>query len=309
MNRAIAMLQRYEFREHARLLKWIMTIPTAGCALLIVSSVFVHYRVASPNGDTFFIGDGRVYQRWGGWYRPKGVDEERPGLQFADFSRGEYDLARSLGLWPINGERNEWNAVDPSNPPASQAHKTRGYQYIMLTPPFLPFAYATLCLWFADRRPLKRRRWTAIAFWVCNGAALAVVLAGLTSFLFSAEVFHPLGHLRCASGTLCYDDIDFRSANHPGVTQLDGPFGLQFEFQYLPPRSAQLWPRILTGWRQLYVEIPLWLLLFVCALPAAAIWIRGWQTNEPQCDRCGYNLTGNLSGRCPECGTQVQKQV
>jgi len=25
----------------------------------------------------------------------------------------------------------------------------------------------------------------------------------------------------------------------------------------------------------------------------------------PFCDRCGYNLTGNLSGVCPECGEPV----
>lgn len=26
---------------------------------------------------------------------------------------------------------------------------------------------------------------------------------------------------------------------------------------------------------------------------------------EPRCTVCGYNLTGNISGRCPECGTRV----
>jgi len=25
-----------------------------------------------------------------------------------------------------------------------------------------------------------------------------------------------------------------------------------------------------------------------------------------ECSKCGYNLTGNVSGRCPECGTPVQ---
>jgi len=25
------------------------------------------------------------------------------------------------------------------------------------------------------------------------------------------------------------------------------------------------------------------------------------------CTTCGYNLTGNVSGRCPECGTMIQK--
>jgi rubrerythrin len=24
------------------------------------------------------------------------------------------------------------------------------------------------------------------------------------------------------------------------------------------------------------------------------------------CQRCGYNLTGNVSGVCPECGTQTR---
>ena len=25
----------------------------------------------------------------------------------------------------------------------------------------------------------------------------------------------------------------------------------------------------------------------------------------PRCEACGYNLTGNTSGRCPECGNDV----
>ena len=32
---------------------------------------------------------------------------------------------------------------------------------------------------------------------------------------------------------------------------------------------------------------------------------RRWRSGPPSCLRCGYNLTGNTSGRCPECGTDV----
>ena len=56
---------------------------------------------------------------------------------------------------------------------------------------------------------------------------------------------------------------------------------------------------------------------------AAAIWITavgvglfvGWRTyrkntlvepTEPRCAKCGYNLTGNVSRRCPECGQPVK---
>lgn len=28
----------------------------------------------------------------------------------------------------------------------------------------------------------------------------------------------------------------------------------------------------------------------------------GW----PRCDNCGYNLTGNVSGVCPECGQRIE---
>jgi hypothetical protein len=33
----------------------------------------------------------------------------------------------------------------------------------------------------------------------------------------------------------------------------------------------------------------------------------GWRLAgmEGACAKCGYNLTGNVSGRCPECGTVV----
>jgi hypothetical protein len=35
---------------------------------------------------------------------------------------------------------------------------------------------------------------------------------------------------------------------------------------------------------------------------------RLWRRREaafPSCARCGYNLTGNVSGTCPECGTPI----
>lgn len=31
-----------------------------------------------------------------------------------------------------------------------------------------------------------------------------------------------------------------------------------------------------------------------------------WYWGKPEnCPKCGYDLTGNASGRCPECGTQI----
>ena len=53
------------------------------------------------------------------------------------------------------------------------------------------------------------------------------------------------------------------------------------------------------------VVLPLWIPLAVVALPTGLLW---WRTRPPKpghCPHCGYNLTGNVSGVCPECGDKV----
>jgi rRNA maturation protein Nop10 len=37
--------------------------------------------------------------------------------------------------------------------------------------------------------------------------------------------------------------------------------------------------------------------------------LRAWRTSFMKCAECGYDLTGNLSGRCPECGTQLPSKA
>jgi hypothetical protein len=50
----------------------------------------------------------------------------------------------------------------------------------------------------------------------------------------------------------------------------------------------------------------LWLLLLVIGLPTAFIYWRARKRIPPgHCRACGYNLTGNVSGVCPECGEQI----
>lgn len=57
------------------------------------------------------------------------------------------------------------------------------------------------------------------------------------------------------------------------------------------------------------VIVPLWCLASVVVIPMAALWYEEWRRkvrDRPgHCKRCGYNLSGNVSGRCPECGTEI----
>lgn len=55
------------------------------------------------------------------------------------------------------------------------------------------------------------------------------------------------------------------------------------------------------------LQVPLWfVMLLTAALPA--LWVRHRLKHGRKlgfCARCGYNLTGNVSGVCPECGTAI----
>ena len=62
-----------------------------------------------------------------------------------------------------------------------------------------------------------------------------------------------------------------------------------------------------TPHRQVVLRFPLWVPLCLFSGPPAIAFIRGplrrWRRRRKGCCvRCGYDLTGNLSGRCPECG-------
>jgi hypothetical protein len=51
------------------------------------------------------------------------------------------------------------------------------------------------------------------------------------------------------------------------------------------------------------LRIPLWMFLVVAAVPTMTLWYTDWRAGRRGlCRYCGYDLTGNVSGVCPECG-------
>jgi hypothetical protein len=57
------------------------------------------------------------------------------------------------------------------------------------------------------------------------------------------------------------------------------------------------------------VWLPLWLIasaLLFLPVVRTLIGFRSWRRSRKGCcPFCGYNLTGNTSGACPECGAQI----
>ena len=62
-------------------------------------------------------------------------------------------------------------------------------------------------------------------------------------------------------------------------------------------------PLMMLGGTTKEVAVPLWFVVVVGAVLLGALRIsRPARVKVGHCIACGYNLTGNVSGRCPECG-------
>lgn len=66
--------------------------------------------------------------------------------------------------------------------------------------------------------------------------------------------------------------------------------------------GLSLWNAWTGGWRSRVVEVPLYAVFLGVAIPTFVVWKRRPVRAPSLCHCCGYNLTGNVSGRCPECG-------
>ena len=52
-------------------------------------------------------------------------------------------------------------------------------------------------------------------------------------------------------------------------------------------------------------DMPFWCLLLLAGVPTYILWRRD-RVPEGYCKTCYYDLTGNESGVCPECGTKIE---
>ena len=87
-------------------------------------------------------------------------------------------------------------------------------------------------------------------------------------------------------------------------------------FGLILPRSHARFPidpQASSAFHSSIAYVPLWLLLLLTAIPTAWLWHRDRRlfSSPPDhlsCRGCGYDLTGNLSGVCPECGEKTARR-
>jgi predicted Zn-ribbon and HTH transcriptional regulator len=85
---------------------------------------------------------------------------------------------------------------------------------------------------------------------------------------------------------------------------------------FLDVRNLGWWPspyQLGAGrWRCRLVAVPFWIPALAVVTSIAVLWypdLRTWLHHPPgHCKACGYDLTGNESGACPECGVEARNE-
>jgi hypothetical protein len=149
-------------------------------------------------------------------------------------------------------------------------------------------------------------------------AASAVLLAGVVGLwvrsywvsdavLFVRETGRITGGLS-GDGSLCY--LSTAADMEPGWHRLANPIDRRRGLaRYFAERGG--WWGFGFGYEHQAgglgsVSIPLWLVAGLAGHPLA--WVVGARRRPPpgHCQSCGYDLTANVSGRCPECGAAAE---
>jgi hypothetical protein len=75
------------------------------------------------------------------------------------------------------------------------------------------------------------------------------------------------------------------------------------EWSVVRTRNVTLFrrPRAHLAGSTLVMIVPFWALFLCVAIPTAWTWERDRRPPKGHCQQCGYDLTGNVSGVCPEC--------
>ena len=171
----------------------------------------------------------------------------------------------------------------------------------------------------------KRSRFRRILKWTCGGMTITLIIAiGLSllwpvryrgdtfTFEWSVDGFqyrHSRSVLEFSQEVLQRgrfierndrEGLDLNA--YPPVLYLY-PTGFRIVSTVTPHGDLLVLPR----WSTARISLPHWLLLATTVMPTAVLFWRDRRRRIPpgHCQRCGYNLTGNVSGKCSECGEVI----
>lgn len=127
----------------------------------------------------------------------------------------------------------------------------------------------------------------------CRWALVGFVLSGVIAMLFTFSVWYTFGYLGRTGGVLVTSGVLAITADSVS------PHGIQLS------ANTSHAPYSLPTTSGPFVTIPLWLPFLAVSVASAIAWQRSRRKPPGHCQKCGYDLTGNVTGVCPECGVRI----
>lgn len=144
----------------------------------------------------------------------------------------------------------------------------------------------------------QRRRLTNTLKWA--GTILAVALVGLqiAGVWYGVEYSSRRGFC-IGAGAGCLGIYWWDTARYPRDPKSNPGWTLG----QAPRAAAVQWWGHLGLYSDLnHVMVPCWMLAAMTAVPTGWLWLHTPRRFDGSCPACKYDLTGNTTGVCPECG-------
>ena len=154
------------------------------------------------------------------------------------------------------------------------------------------------------RRRLRTRR---MLKWICTTVLVCLMLVWLGS------VWWKVGLVNQRSGFALAVSHGSVGVLHSDVW---GPFAADGWICERAARWAEptVWKTLGLQWPAVHksagtgVLVPLWLPVLAVGVGATVLHRQRNRLRVGSCQHCGYDLTGNVSGRCPECGAAIERE-
>ena len=155
------------------------------------------------------------------------------------------------------------------------------------------------------------RKAVVVVLTFASGAAAALCAAGNVTYHESALPAENLKMIRVMSGRLFVSyvrDVDPNFLNNPVASRTSHFLGFLYMSGRAGAHRPSNPPQVAT-----LVAVPLWMSLVITTPYPTTAFIRGplrrWRRRKRgECANCGYNLTGNVTGVCSECGTKIESR-
>lgn len=154
---------------------------------------------------------------------------------------------------------------------------------------------------------MQPRSWIRkLAKWLASAVSLVLLCVWLLAGYSTTSVLITPGATRPHQAVLSHGCVEWLVAQPAGNSNLIGCFQLKSEVgsTFDPGLDRpRVEPAQLPGIDKCII-IPIWIPLALCMAATPALWYADRRRRQPGfCAKCGYDLTKNVSGRCPECGS------